>query len=460
MNPDRWTEITPSEYAWEQEALEYLKARIPDDEPFRAWSNFEFIAGDGSINEVDLLVVSLHKVYLVEIKSWSGTISGDSSTWRREVDGREFLVDNPLLLANRKAKKLGSILTAQRALAKKRRPFIEAAVFLFRNDDRLMKTLLLSALADGVEALRALTPARLAALNHGTVRSPIPGQESQIVLGKCRQWAAQAGEIKVADDNASPLVSLHVVGVDTESILELDLEERRRLTTWTDALRRLIGQADALGVLVMVSGVVGSNNRRRLEPQEFRGFVLVDPVAPLVFVNGADTKAAQMFTLAHELAHVWLGQSAVSDADARAAPEQEIERWCNRVAAELLVPQAVLRDEYDGHAELQLEVNRLARRFKVSTLVILRRIHDAGQLTRQELWAAYDAEVNRLRAMPRGSGGDFYLTLGARVSKRFARAIVASTLEGQTSFIEAFRMLGVKKLATFNELGRNLGMEH
>ena len=90
----------------------------------------------------------------------------------------------------------------------------------FRNDDRLMKTLLLSALADGVEALRALTPARLAALNHGTVRSPIPGQESQIVLGKCRQWAAQAGEIKISDDTASPTVSLQIVGVDTESILE------------------------------------------------------------------------------------------------------------------------------------------------------------------------------------------------------------------------------------------------
>lgn len=132
MEPDRWIEITPSEYAWELEALEYLKARLPDGEPFRAWSNFEFIAGDGSINEVDLLVVSLHKVYLVEIKSWGGTISGDSNTWRREGDGREHLLDSPLLLANRKAKKLGSLLTAQKALAKKRRPFIEAVVFLSR----------------------------------------------------------------------------------------------------------------------------------------------------------------------------------------------------------------------------------------------------------------------------------------------------------------------------------------
>ncbi len=90
----------------------------------------------------------------------------------------------------------------------------------FRNDDRLVKTLLLSSLAEGVEVLRGLTPARLVALNHGTVRSPIAGQESQLVLAKCRHWAGQVGEIKVSDDGANPAVSLHIVGVDTEGILE------------------------------------------------------------------------------------------------------------------------------------------------------------------------------------------------------------------------------------------------
>jgi Zn-dependent peptidase ImmA (M78 family) len=240
--------------------------------------------------------------------------------------------------------------------------------------------------------------------------------------------------------------------------LGFDLEERRRMSTWTDALRGFIAQADALGVLVMVSGVVGSNNRRKLDPQEFRGFALADEEAPLVFINGADTKAAQMFTLAHELAHIYLGLSAVSDAQALAVPDHAVEQWCNRVAAELLVPLAVFRKEYDRSAELRDETDRLARRFKVSTLVILRRTYDAGGLSRDDFWQAYAVELARLRGLPKGSGGDFYLTLGARASKTFARALVTSTLEGRTSFTEAFRLLGFRKMATFREVGHSLGI--
>lgn len=240
--------------------------------------------------------------------------------------------------------------------------------------------------------------------------------------------------------------------------LVFDLEERRQMSTWTDALRRFIAQADELGVLVMCSGVVFNNNKRRLNPDEFRGFAMADEFAPLVFINGSDSKAAQMFTLAHELAHIWIGQSGVSDSQAGLIPEDTVERWCNQIAAELLVPLQVLRAEYQRNAGLQEMVARFARRFKVSNLVILRRIHDAGFLTRGQFNDAYAKELARLRAIPTGSGGNFYLTQAARVSKRFARAIVVSTLEGQTLYRDAFRMLGFSKHTTFQELGRSLGV--
>lgn len=248
------------------------------------------------------------------------------------------------------------------------------------------------------------------------------------------------------------------VAARIRTALGFDVNERRQMPTWTDALRHFIEQADNLGILVMCNGVVHNNNYRHLDPKEFRGFAMADDLAPLVFINGADTKAAQMFTLAHELAHIWLGQSAVSDSQAVIVPNEQVERWCNEVAAELLVPIEWMRREYKTDAALAEEVSRLARRFKVSTLVILRRILDVGGLSQREFWEEYHAEVARLRAIPRASGGNFYLTQAARVSKRFAAALVTSTLEGQTRYNDAFRMLGFSKLSTFKELGRSLGV--
>jgi hypothetical protein len=97
----------------------------------------------------------------------------------------------------------------------------------FRNDDRLIKTLLLSALVPEVESLRGLTAERLAALNHGTIKSPIPGRESQEVLRRCQEWAASVGEIRIGEE-ASPSISVQLSGVDTDSILkQVEREDNR-----------------------------------------------------------------------------------------------------------------------------------------------------------------------------------------------------------------------------------------
>lgn len=241
--------------------------------------------------------------------------------------------------------------------------------------------------------------------------------------------------------------------------LGFSVEARRDCASWAEALRSFIEQADRVGVMVMVSGVVMNNNSRHLDPQEFRGFALSDPLAPLVFINGADSKAAQMFTLAHELAHVWLGQSALSDVSADAVPDSATEAWCNQVAAELLVPMESLLAELMEDEPIADTLKRLARHFKVSSLVILRRLFDAGHMERNEFFAAYRAELARLREIEaRGAGGgDFYRTTAARVSKRFARALVESTLEGRTLYRDAFHMLGIAKTSTFNDFGRSLG---
>lgn len=242
---------------------------------------------------------------------------------------------------------------------------------------------------------------------------------------------------------------------------ELGFGIEDRPSTWTDTLRLLAERAEGLGILVMVSGIVGANTHRKLDPREFRGFALVDEYAPLAFVNGADTKAAQIFTLAHELAHVWLGESALSDTEARDVPSDAVEGWCNRMAAELLVPMRAFRDLFDTTAQLQAELERLAKAFKVSTLVVLRRARDAGYLSSDEYPAAYRRELDRVLALlgeRGGAGGNFYNTQPVRVSKRFARAVITSTLEGQTLYRDALQMLGFKKMATFKELAERLGV--
>lgn len=244
-------------------------------------------------------------------------------------------------------------------------------------------------------------------------------------------------------------------------LLGFGLSHRAAFSNWSLALTGLVSHAEDAGVLVMVSGVVGSNTHRKLDPEEFRGFALADPLAPTVFVNGADTKAAQVFTLAHELAHIALGGSAVSSADLGTLDEgDETERWCNRVAAELLVPATSLRQEFEPGADLTDELERLAKIYRVSTLVVLRRLADTGLMDRTKFRLTFPEERARIMALSadRASGGDFYNTTPVRVSKRFAKALIADTIEGRTSYRDAFRLLGSKKQAAFNELGQRLGV--
>jgi Zn-dependent peptidase ImmA (M78 family) len=244
--------------------------------------------------------------------------------------------------------------------------------------------------------------------------------------------------------------------------LDFQVEDRAGLTDADAAMREFVRKAEDAGVLIMVSGIVGSNTHRTLMTDEFRGFAIVDPLAPLIFVNSADTKSARLFTLAHELAHIWLGASALSNTGAAPVANARAEEvWCNRVAAELLVPLNALRADLREFESLDETISRLRRKYKVSALVLLRRLLDAGNLSRPEFDRAWNGEMARLigiDAKQTSSGGDFYNTTAGRVGRRFATAVYVSALEGQTLFRDAYRMLGISKTATFNEFGRVIGV--
>lgn len=252
----------------------------------------------------------------------------------------------------------------------------------------------------------------------------------------------------------------HVAGQMREALNTPDSGSEAR-GSWAVTFRRLVDRIEATGTLVMVSGVVGANTHRVLKPEEFRGFALSDEIAPLLFINGADTKAAQIFTLIHEFAHLWLGGSALSDASVAERSANTTERWCNAVAGEFLVPIDSLHDEYRDDVSSEA-LDELARRFTVSTLVILRRIADAGYLAWDDFRARYVDEHQRVMAMlteaREGSGGgNYYNTQPVRLSRQFARSVIESTYEGSTSYRDAYQLLGTTKHSTFEGLADQLG---
>jgi len=239
--------------------------------------------------------------------------------------------------------------------------------------------------------------------------------------------------------------------------LETDWASGHR--TWTDALRALREAIDEAGILVVVNGVVGNNTHRKLDVHEFRGFVLVDEHAPLLFVNGADGKAAQMFTLAHEVAHVFFGSSAAFDLRQLMPAEDATERACNQVAAEFLIPERLMRQVWQSVSDDPTPFQEMARRFKVSDLVVARRALDLGLIGRDDFFAFYDSyQAAERHAIPQEpQGGDFYANQNLRIGHRFARTVVRAAREDRLLYSEAYRLTGLYG-KTFDAYAASLGI--
>ena len=197
------------------------------------------------------------------------------------------------------------------------------------------------------------------------------------------------------------------IGREMRRVLGLVDGWARRAPNWTAAVGELRKTIEGLGVMAVINGVVGNNTRRKLDVTEFRGFALSDPHAPLIFVNGADAKSAQMFTLAHELAHLWLGDAGegLSGFKGLQPGDGEVERFCDRAAAEFLVPAAEIQAVWRGVAGGEAPLESLARRFKVSPVVIGRRAMDLGLMERSEFFRFYrDYTRSEHRKKANGNG--------------------------------------------------------
>lgn len=240
------------------------------------------------------------------------------------------------------------------------------------------------------------------------------------------------------------------VADDMRAVIVVD-EVREKAKTHSQFLSFLTEAAGEIGILVLRSGRVGSNTHRKLDVDEFRGFALIDDLAPLVFINSADTLAARIFTLAHELAHVWIGESGISNPTTVSVVLQEdnrINRFCNQVAAELLMPAADFTSEWQQGKTIEENITAMTRLYHVSRTAVLIRAYEHELLSGE----VYRVQLERLRQWEsrerKGSGGSFWNNFLASNSRALVQAVLASAAEGRVSEREAATLLGVTKRKT------------
>ena len=230
------------------------------------------------------------------------------------------------------------------------------------------------------------------------------------------------------------------------------------ISTWSDALRFLRNRLDEIGVLVVFNGAVGNNNYRKLDPTEFQGFALVDEYAPLVFVNSADYIASQMFTLAHEVAHLFVGETGLSVFDRLLPADDETEQFCDQVAAEFLVPQQALQACWPTVQDLGNRHQAIARKSKVSAIVAARRALDLGLIERDAFFGFYDDHKRQgVGRRFTGEGGNFWNIQKWRIGPRFAGAVARAAREGRLLYREAYSLTDLRG-DTFERMPEKMGV--
>ena len=240
------------------------------------------------------------------------------------------------------------------------------------------------------------------------------------------------------------------VAADIRRTIGLSSDDRQRgVYSWSAYLGVLATKAEQTGILVMRSGVVGNNTTRKIDRDEVQGFAIADPLCPIVYVNTSDFVAARIFTLSHELAHLWIGESAIINPEQGETESDEIEAFCNSVATELLVPRAEFLTAW-REIPADVRVQTLVRRFWVSARVIVRRARELGELSFAEYKTLRAEAIAGETGGSVSSGGDYYRNAAIRAGHRFTDAVVGELNRGKILLNEASILdMNVHTLVTF-----------
>jgi Zn-dependent peptidase ImmA (M78 family) len=207
-----------------------------------------------------------------------------------------------------------------------------------------------------------------------------------------------------------------------------------------ESLKFLIKKVEDAGIYVAINGVLGNSNKN-LNPDEFKGFVLSSKWAPYIFINGKDYPAAKLFTFMHELVHIWLDESAALDIERLLPANTDIEKLCDSVAAELLVAKDVLMEQWNKVYKQPKHLDYLERFFKVSKLVIARRLLDLGFYTRPQFFDFYNNYKILWDKKKNGiGGGSFYANQPYRVGVKFFDTVNSAATSGKLLYTDAYKL--------------------
>ena len=212
--------------------------------------------------------------------------------------------------------------------------------------------------------------------------------------------------------------------------------------------------ASNLGILVMQNGVVGNNNHRVLNVAEFRAFVLIDEYVPLIFLNARDSANAKVFSLCHELVHIWLGVDELYNDNFTANQifnNGQLESFCNEVAAEMLLPLSSIQSTLDPQHDIYTNIKHISKVFNVSELVVCIRLKAKKIINGKVFNEVYANLLTEMREQllvkqlqEKKSGGDYYATGGSRLDARFAATVSRKAREGRILYTEAYELVGAK----------------